>query len=82
MNININEPIRCPNCGETLLSFQGGEGFECPECGYTGYIQVVSGAGAKLVQGEYLNLQFLNELREENGLEPLESVPEQKYQED
>lgn len=81
MNIKIGESINCPNCGEKLLSFQGGGGFECPECGYTGYIRAVLGAGVELIQGGYLDLHLLNELREENDLEPLESLPEQKYEE-
>ena len=56
----------CPNCGEDLEDRDEAE-FECPECGYN--------ACWGLVVAGYLSLDALNDLRQENDLEPLTTLP-------
>ena len=58
----------CPNCGEDLEDNDEAD-FECLDCGYNAYYRMIA-AG-------YLTLDALNDLRQENDLEPLTKLPKQ-----
>lgn len=63
----------CPNCGMSCDLYTDSKPFDtaditCYECGFTTYTII-----------RYMDLEEVNEQREQNGMELLTELPEQKY---
>jgi len=63
----------CPNCGKNMDVTDSNNPYpqrscQCISCGFTAFMEV-----------EYMDLEELNELREEGDFEPIATLPKQEF---